>query len=270
MRIIALSLSSFLLAHLANSEPPGALARSLAASFLRGTDSASPARPIDHTAFDPYFVELSRPPSLEVVSLPTAGLFASPGTIGPEGLAGSTASGAFREPVDERLFAVRRMAGDLNSTEQMLAAFGLRRFSFRVSSWRRLGPGPSVHAGTFSVVRNLSLHSGRLNIGLGRLDDDVPARRALRTPLSQASGLDPRHLPHPTRRSRRPHAALVRFLRPPRPSIPEGGEPCSGPSGFSKDLSCFQNGARGAAVSSSPGQGLRLSSASGSAAQPLR
>lgn len=167
MRIIALSLSSFLLAHLANSEPPGALARSLAASFLRGTDSASPARQIDHTAFDPYFVELSRPPSLEVVSLPTAGLFASPGTIGPEGLAGGTASGAFREPVDERLFAVRRMAGDLNSTEQMLAAFGLRRFSFRVSSWRRLGPGPSVHAGTFSVVRNLSLHSGRLNIGLG-------------------------------------------------------------------------------------------------------
>ena len=167
MRAAALYLSSLLLAHVANSEPPSALARSLAASFPRGTDLALPARPMDHATFDPYFAELRLPPSLEVVSLPSSSLFASPGTIGPEGLAESTASGAFREPVDERLFAVRRITGDLNSTEQMLAAFGLRKFSFRVSSWRRLGPGPSVHAGTFSVVRNLSLHSGRLNIGLG-------------------------------------------------------------------------------------------------------
>src|SRR5512143_3736136 len=141
MRIIALSLSSLLLAHVASAEPPGALARSLAASFPRGTDSAPSARAINYAAFEPYFAELSLPPPLEAVSQPSAGLFASAGTIGPEGLAWNTASGPFREQVDVRFFAVRRGAGDLNTTEQMLAAFGLRKFSFRVSSWRRLGPG---------------------------------------------------------------------------------------------------------------------------------
>ena len=65
------------------------------------------------------------------------------------------------------LFAIRAVPGDLQSPIQLMAAFGLRRFSFRVSSWRRLGSGPSVHASALSVVRSVNLSQTGANTALG-------------------------------------------------------------------------------------------------------
>jgi len=84
-----------------------------------------------------------------------------------QGGTGSVPFLSLRPKPGDPFFAARTPSGDFHTYSHLLAAFGLQKFSFRVRSWRRLGPGPSVHAGTFSVFRDsIELPTGAV-AGLG-------------------------------------------------------------------------------------------------------
>jgi len=152
MRLIALSLASLLLAHVATAEGPKSFARHFEVP-VRSPDHTATAS-ASRTTFDASLLRRIEP-----------GGTASALALGAR--AESFPSPSFRHSTGVAQFAIRAVPGDLQSPIQLMAAFGLRRFSFRVSSWRRLGSGPSVHASALSVVRSVNLSQTGANTALG-------------------------------------------------------------------------------------------------------
>jgi hypothetical protein len=187
MKFIALSLSSFLLAHVASAQGPGSLARhdgvsplssyavaSVGApmsatenSFLQRTEPRETGWAIAQGTLDSYSDRLWTRPTPELSSQLSAARLAHSEAIWLETRTERTASVSFGHSKGDAFFAIRAVSGDFQTPVQLQAAFGLRSFSFRVSSWRRLGSGPTVNAGTLSVVHNLNLLPTGVNTGLG-------------------------------------------------------------------------------------------------------
>jgi len=186
MRIIALSLSSLLVAHVASSQGPGSLALENEASprsfhhvasvgaaltpiegSLHRTGPGESGWAIAHGALDTYSGRLGISPTLELSTQLFAARLAHPETSGFGSPTGTTASVSFRHSTGDAYLAIRAPSGDFQAPVQLLAAFGLRKYSFRVSSWRRLGQGPSVHAGALRVVRNVKLFQTGADGGVG-------------------------------------------------------------------------------------------------------
>ena len=152
IRTLTLSLSAMLLAPVAGAEGPGIFSHG--SHSLLGMVVSAPAAPASMPA--------PGGPLLRGIG---------PGT-GPWEVATGAQTGdipffSLRSSQADAFPAFRTPSGDFQSPVYLLAAFGLQRFSFRVSSWRRLGPGPSVHASTFSVVRNLGSFPTWADSGLG-------------------------------------------------------------------------------------------------------
>jgi hypothetical protein len=90
--------------------------------------------------------------------------FLRPGA--PESPAGTPPPFSFRRSSGDGLLTIGALPEDSQMQGQLRAAFGLRKFSFRARSWRHVGTGPTVHAGTFSAVRDVDLPIGaRTGIG---------------------------------------------------------------------------------------------------------
>jgi hypothetical protein len=152
MRIIALSLASLFFAHAATAQEPKSFARHLEITSRSSSHVATVSSLT--TAFDVF-----SPPRIELAR--------TAWTTAPGAQAGITSSLSFRHSAVDAFVAIRALPGDSQTPFQLMAAFGLRNFSFRVNSWRRLGSGPSVNAGTFSVARNVNLFQTGANTGFG-------------------------------------------------------------------------------------------------------
>ena len=152
MRFILLNVATLFFAHLASAQEPLLFAR----LSLVSSRSPSYATSVAGSTTKPDV------PLLRGNELSAASWSMSPGVK-----TGSYPPLSFRNSTGVASPLIKVGPEDSQTPVQLQAAFGLRNFSFRVSSWRRLGSGPSFSAGTLSVIRSLNLLQTGANTGFG-------------------------------------------------------------------------------------------------------